>query len=155
MPKTYFKIYPERQLVSIHWEGVPTAQGWYDIIERIIGHPDYRRGMNLLSYRAGSHPGMTPEFPHEFLRVFAGRSSRMTPVSVAIVTPDPCGYGMARMAEMLSETAAVVVRAFKRPREALQWLKAPVPYEHGVPALARFVASSDRAPAGTATLSYA
>jgi hypothetical protein len=135
MPKTYFKIYPDRQLVSIHWAGVPRASGWYDIVDRIIKHPDYRRGMNLISYRAGYHDGITPDSVREFLGVFEHRSANMTPVSVAIVAPNPCAFGMARMAETLSETAAVIVRAFRRPREALQWLKAPVRYDHGIPSM--------------------
>ena len=54
----------------------------------------------------------------------------MAPISLAIIAPGQCDYGMARMMETLSETASVVVRAFRRPREAIEWLKSPLPYQH-------------------------
>jgi hypothetical protein len=130
MPKTYFKIYPERQLVSIRWAGVPSVQEWYDIIERIIGHSGYRRGMNMITYRPGSHSAITPAFVRGVLQAFEHRSKWMNPLSVAVVAPETCGFGMARMAETLAESTTICLRAFRRPREALEWLKAPLPYAH-------------------------
>lgn len=128
MPKTYFKIYPERQLVSIHWAGVPRVEDWYDVIELILGHPDYRRGMGLLTYRAGSHSVITPTYVRGVLQALEHRSQWMQPLSIAMVTPEASTFGMARMAEMLAESTTVCLRAFKRPREALEWLKAPLPF---------------------------
>jgi len=132
MPKTYFKIYPNRQLVSIHWAGVPSVQAWYDIIERIIGHPGYRRGMSMITYRAGSHGAITTAFVRGVLQAFEHRSQWMDPLSIAVVAPETSGFGMARMAETLAESTTICLRAFRRPREALQWLKAPLPYVHSV-----------------------
>jgi hypothetical protein len=130
MPKTCFKIYPERQLVSIHWAGVPTVEEWYNTIELILGHPDYRREMSLITYRAGSHREITPAFVRGVLHAFEHRSQWMNPMRIAVVAPEAATFGMARMAETLAETTPVCVRAFRRSREALQWLQAPLRYAH-------------------------
>jgi len=131
MPKTCFKIYPQRQLVSIHWAGVPTVEAWYDMIELVLAHPDYRRGMSLITYRAGSHREITPAFVRGVLHAFEHRSAWMNPVTIAVVAPEAATFGMARMAEVLAEPTTICVRAFKRPREALQWLQTPVGYALG------------------------
>jgi hypothetical protein len=55
----------------------------------------------------------------------------MNPLSIAVVAPETSTFGMARMAETLAESTAICVRAFRRPREALQWLGAPHPHVHG------------------------
>ena len=128
MDKTCFKIYPERRVVSIHWAVVPRVEDWYDIIEQILGHPDYRRGMGLLSYLAGSHSAITPTYVRGVLQALEHRSQWMQPLTIAKVAPEAATFGMARMAEMLAETTTVRLRAFRRPREALQWLQAPLPH---------------------------
>ena len=130
MPETYFKIYPKRQLVSIHWAGVPSIEAWYKIIELVLGNPDYRRGMSLITFRAGSHSAITPAFVRGVLAAFEHRAQWMNPLSIAVVAPETCTFGMARMAETLAESTTICLRAFRRPREALQWLKAPLPYVH-------------------------
>ncbi|HWL38672.1 MAG TPA: hypothetical protein VNO75_00370 [Gemmatimonadaceae bacterium] len=130
MPATTFKIYPKRQLVSIHWSGSPVIEQWYDVIERILAHPDYRRGMNLITHRTGGANTITPDFVRDVLLMLEGRAARMTPMSIAVLAPAAYDFGMARMMETLSESAAIVVRAFRRPREAMEWLKSPVRYHH-------------------------
>ena len=123
-------IYPKRKLISIIWKTEPSIQDWYDVIERILGDPAYERGMNLITYRREGLPAVTTDYVREVLEVFVQRSGRLTPVSLAIVAPGPCDFGMARMMETFSEAASIVVRAFRRPREAIEWLKYPVRYEH-------------------------
>jgi hypothetical protein len=130
MPAHSFKVYPKRQLVSIQWTFAPSIQDWYEVTERILEHPDYERGMKLISYRAGTVAPLTSDHVHQILAVLERRSSRMQPVVLALVAPGQCDFGMARMMETLSENADIVVRAFRRPREAIQWLKDPVRYEH-------------------------
>jgi hypothetical protein len=130
MPANSFKIYPKRQLVSIQWTFAPSIQDWYDLTERIIEHPDYEPGMKLIAYRGGTLAPVTSEHVRQILAVLEWRSARMEPIVLAIVAPGTCDYGMARMMETLSEAATIVVRAFRRPREAIQWLKDPVRYEH-------------------------
>jgi len=73
---------------------------------------------------------MTSLYVREVLNVLERRSGRMTPTSLAIVAPAASDFGMARMMEILSETGTIVVRAFMRPRDAVEWLKDPVRYEH-------------------------
>lgn len=127
-----FTVYPTRNLVSIHWKGAPSVQDWYDVVERIIGDPHYRRGMNLLTYRDGQLEPVTAEYVRGVLAVLERRADRLSPVSLAVVAPTAVDFGMARMMETLSDTASIVVRAFKRPREAMEWLKNPVPFSpHG------------------------
>jgi hypothetical protein len=132
-----FKIYPKRHLVSIQWTSAPSTNDWYDITESILEHPDYECGMSLIAYRGGTLAPVTSDQVRQVLAVFERRGGRMAPVSLAIVAPALCDFGMARMMETLSETASIVVRAFRRPREAMEWLKYPVRYEpHLQPALA-------------------
>jgi hypothetical protein len=131
MAKTYFKIYPDRQLVSIHWAGVPSVEAWYNIIELVLGHPDYRRGMSLISCRAGSHSAITPTYVRGVLQALELRSQWMNPLNIAVVAPASATFGMARMAETLAESTTVCVRAFKRTRDALKWLDTPRPQVQG------------------------
>jgi hypothetical protein len=130
LPANNFKIYPKRKLVSIQWTSAPSVQDWYDVTDRILEHVDYERGMSLLAFRGGTLAPVTTDHVKQVLAVFERRAGRMAPVSLAIIAPGHCDYGMARMMETLSETASVVVRAFRRPREAIEWLKSPVPYHH-------------------------
>jgi hypothetical protein len=130
MPAHSFKIYPKRQLVSIQWTVPPSIQDWYDVTERILGSPDYEPGMKLIAYRSGTLATITSDHVRQVLAVLERRFSRMEPVVLAIVAPGQCNFGMARMMETLSENAPIVVRAFRRPREAIQWLKDPVRYAH-------------------------
>ena len=130
MPNHSFKIYPKRKLVSIQWKVAPSIQDWYDVTERILGHPDYQPGMKLIAYRGGTLAPVTSDHVRQVLAVLERRSSRMEPVVLAIVAPGQCNFGMARMMEALSENVPIVVRAFRRPREAIVWLKDPVRYEH-------------------------
>jgi hypothetical protein len=134
LPDNNFKIYPKRQLVSIQWKSAPSIQDWYDVTERILGHPDYEPGMKLISYRGGTLAPLTTDHVRQILAVLERRSSRMEPVVLALVAPGQCDFGMARMMETLSENtssenASIVVRAFRRPREAIEWLKFPVRYQ--------------------------
>jgi hypothetical protein len=130
VPAHSFKIYPKRQLVSIQWKFAPSIQDWYDVTERILGSPDYEPGMKLISYRGGTLAPLTSDHVRQVLAVLERRSARMHPVVLALVAPRHCDFGMARMMETLSENAPIVVRAFRRPREAIEWLKDPVRYEH-------------------------
>ena len=123
-----FKVYPKRNLVSINWKGTPSVEDWYDVVERVIAHPDYRRGMNFLTARGGRQATVTPDYVRDVLAVLERRATYISPASFAVVAAAPSDYGMARMMETLSDTATVVVRAFKRPREAMEWLKNPVPF---------------------------
>ncbi|MEA2761772.1 MAG: hypothetical protein QOD47_1056 [Gemmatimonadaceae bacterium] len=86
--------------------------------------------MKLISYRGGTLAPLTTDHVRQILAVLERRSSRMEPVVLALVAPGQCDFGMARMMETLSENAPIIVRAFRRPREAIEWLKCPVRYEH-------------------------
>ena len=130
MPAHNFKIYQKRKLVSIHWTCSPSIPDWYDVTERILGHVDYEPGMSLLAYRGGTLAPDRTDHVRQVLAVFEGRAGRMAPITLAIIAPRQCDYGMARMMETFSETASIVVRAFRRPREAIEWLKSPLPYQH-------------------------
>jgi hypothetical protein len=130
MPSHSFEICRNKQLVSIHWKFAPSVQDWYDITECILGHRDYQSGMNLIAYRDEGLEPATTDHVRQVLAVLARRSERMVPVSLAIVAPMPCDFGMARMMETLSESAAIVVRAFKHSADAIEWLENPVRYEY-------------------------
>lgn len=130
MPSRSFEIDPERQLVSIRWMFAPSVQDWYDITECILGHPGYQPGMNLIAYRDETLGPVTSDQVRQVLSVLDRRSGRMTPLSLAIVAPESCDFGMARMMETLSESRSIVVRAFRGSGEAMEWLKHPVRYEY-------------------------
>jgi hypothetical protein len=131
MPTTCFKIYPDRQLVSIQWAGVPKVEDWDHIIERVLSHSQYRRGMSLITYRAGSHSAITPTYVRGVLHALEQRSQWMNPLNIAVVAPEAATFGMARMAEALADSTTVCVRAFKRTRDALRWLEVARPHAYG------------------------
>lgn len=128
-----FRIYPKRNLVSVRWIRAASTQDWYDVVEQIIGHPLYQRGMNFITSRRGFVSGVTPDQVREILNVFESRAGRITPASLAIVASADFDFGVARMMESLSETAVIIVRAFRRPRDAVEWLKNPVRFEFAAP----------------------
>jgi hypothetical protein len=130
MPNRSFDISSKRQLVSIRWKFAPTVQHWYDITECILGHPDYHPGMNLIAYRDEGLEPVTSEHVRQVLAVLDARSQRMVPMSLALVAPDLCDFGMARMMEILSESASIVVRAFRGADDAIEWLERAVRYEY-------------------------
>lgn len=130
MPANSFRLYPKRNLVLIDWSFTPSIPDLYDLLERVTGHPDYQRGMNFLTCRCGGRTPVTPDYVRSVLGVLEARSSYIGPASVAVVAFAPSDFGMARMMETLSETASVVVRAFRRPSDAMEWLKNPVPFAH-------------------------
>jgi hypothetical protein len=132
MPSHSFEVDPKRQLVSIRWKFAPSVQDWYDITECILGHPDYQSGMNLIAYRDEGLEPPSAEHVRQVLAVLGRRSERMVPVSLAIVAPASCDFGMARMMETLSESASIVVRAFRRSDDAIKWLEQPMRYEYPV-----------------------
>lgn len=130
MPSRSFTIDPTRQLVSIRWTFAPSVQDWYDITECILGHRDYVPGMKLIAYREESLKPVTMDHVRQVLDVLDRRSERMVPMSLAIVAPDSCSFGMARMMETLSESRSIVVRAFRHSGDAIEWLAHPVRYEY-------------------------
>jgi hypothetical protein len=130
MPSHSFEICPNKQLVSIRWKFAPSVQDWYDITECILGHTDYQPGMNLIAYRDEGLEPVTTDHVRQVLAVLARRSARMIPASLAIVALTPCDFGMARMMETLSESASIVVRAFKCSDDAIEWLENPVRYRY-------------------------
>jgi hypothetical protein len=128
-----FRIYPKRNLVSVRWIRAASSEDWFDVLEQIIEHPLYRRGMNFITSRRGLTSGVSPDQVREILNVFEVRAGRITPASLAIVASADYDFGVARMMESLSETAQIVVRAFRRPRDAVEWLKNPIRFEFGAP----------------------
>jgi len=125
-----FRIYPRRNLVSVRWIRAASFQDWSDAIEQIIADPLYKRGMNFITSRRGLARGVNPDQVREILDVFENRAGRISPASIAIVASADYDFGVARMMESLSETALIIVRAFRRPRDAMEWLKNPIRFEY-------------------------
>ena len=130
MPSHSFEVDPKRQLVSIRWKFAPSVRDWYDITGCILRHPDYQSGMNLIAYRDEGLEPATGEHVRQVLAVLGRRSERMVSVNLAIVAPDSCDFGMARMMETLSESASIVVRAFRHSDDAIEWLEHPLRYKY-------------------------
>jgi hypothetical protein len=125
-----FRIYPKRNLVSVRWIRAASIEDWRDAVEQIIGDPLYRRGMNFITSRRGLARGVDADQVREVLNVFENRAGRISPASIAIVASADYDFGVARMMESLSETALIIVRAFRRPRDAMEWLKNPIRWEY-------------------------
>ena len=130
MSRNSFNIYPDENLVSIRWDQAPLVRNWYHVLQRILMHVDYRRGMRLITFSDGKWEPVTREHVQQVLYILECQSNRMSPMSMAVVAPAACDFGMARMMEALSERTPIVVRAFTCRSKAVEWLRNPVRYEH-------------------------
>jgi len=128
-----FRIYPKRNLVSVRWIRAATIKDWHDAIEQIVRDPLYRRGMNFITSRRGLMGAVNEDQIRQILGVLEERSGQISPASLAIVASADYDFGMARMMESLSETARIIVRAFRNPRDAMTWLKNPIRFEYPAP----------------------
>lgn len=128
-----YRIYPKRNLVSVRWIRAASIEDWRDAIEQIIGDRLYRRGMNFITSRRGLARGVNPDQVREILNILESSAGRISPASLAIVASADYDFGVARMMESLSETALIIVRAFRRPRDAMAWLKNPIRFDYGAP----------------------
>jgi hypothetical protein len=125
-----FRIYPKRNLVSVRWLRPATIKDWQEAVEQIVKDPLYRRGMNFITSRRGLTGVVNSDQIRQILSVLENGSGQIAPASVAIVASADYDFGMARMMEALSETALIIVRAFRTPRDAMKWLKNPIRFEY-------------------------
>jgi hypothetical protein len=92
---------------------------WRKAFEAALGHPDHRAGMGVVhDWRRLPMPPSAEEVRKRVRYV-----SRLGPRRWALVVPDEVGYGMGRMAEILTDELSIRLRVFRDMGEAEAWAR--------------------------------
>jgi hypothetical protein len=106
-------------LVWLESEGLVPFEEWRAAVDAALKHPDYRPGMGVLHDWRGLHE--PPEAAD--IRSRAEYGAKLGRIRWALVVSSDVGYGMGRMAEILTETPLIELRAFKDIAEAEAWAR--------------------------------
>jgi len=125
-----YRIYSERNLVSLYWKDFPSLGQLRDVVEDAVADPQFRAGMNFLWDR---NPGESSSADVNYLReacyYLQILAERIGPHAWAIDAHNPADFGKARMLETMSDQTKVTIRAFQSCGDAEEWLRNPVRYE--------------------------
>jgi len=107
------------------WSGTITLEELYDSCRQELAHPDFSKGMHLLSdFREAQS-----EFNHEELMEFAQYMAQTLPtLRHAVIVSRRVGFGVARMFGSMIEASSASPsphRVFFDADEAEQWLIPP------------------------------
>ena len=120
-------------LVVLTYIAPVTFGEWTAALLAVFGEPSYEPGFNLLVDRRGSTPP-TRMFADAVATFVRKHRDKLGHARVAILVSDVAAFGMARMQEMLNESAALETRAFRSESEALAWLAGNTPSPRPDPA---------------------
>jgi hypothetical protein len=125
-----YRIYAERNLVSLYWKDFPSLGQLRQVVEDAVADPEFRAGMNFLWDR---HPGESNSADVNYLREASYYlqilAEQIGPHAWAIVAHNQADFGKARMMETMSDQTKVTIRAFQSCGDAEEWLRNPVRYE--------------------------
>ncbi len=125
-----YRIYAERNLVSLYWNDFPSLGQLRQVVEEAVADPEFRAGMNFLWDR---HPGESSSADVNYLREASYYlqilAEQIGPHAWAIVAHNQADFGKARMMETMSDQTKVTIRAFQSCGDAEEWLRNPVRYE--------------------------
>lgn len=129
-----FSFDPEHSLVRVNAAGVMTPATFERQFQDLIHHPQWRRGMKILSdYRGIDGSGLTTDDVRAMASVYAGLADRIGPGRSALVVNEALQYGLARMWVSWAEMKIPrEVRVFTSMEEARRWVmedegEAPAP----------------------------
>lgn len=120
-----YDIHVESRLVVLTCGDV-TLERWRRTMVQVLADARFERGFGVLvDCRTATLAPVTQDVVGvvDFL---ANRRSRLGLSRWAVVVEEPAGYGMARMAAAIAESAGLELRAFRSTGEALGWLGGPV-----------------------------
>ncbi len=121
MPIRY-SVEPERGLVRLELADPLDPAHIALTVERLLADPELRVGLDLLSDHSQLDFTATTELVRAIPALLDRLGARLGRFRCAVVVPRDASYGMARMAEVLSEGGMAQVRAFRSAEEAEGWL---------------------------------
>jgi hypothetical protein len=113
-----WEIDQEAGIVSVFVHGRITPEEALEAFDAIVGDPEFRPGIDVLS----DHRGLETVLGADFVRAFMFRVQQAGPLlqgsHVAFVESGEARYGMARMTSILAESSPVELCAFQDIDEA-------------------------------------
>ena len=109
----------------VYLEGAdPTLEQWRETLLAIFADPDYETGFDFLSDRRAIESPRSTLFIKAAVSFLRDHSEQVGQCKWASVVSTTVAYGMARMAQILSEDTEITVQAFTDIDEARRWLLA-------------------------------
>ena len=122
MPFTY-EIDSVRDTVRIVARGKITTAEAMATFDRIVGDPEFRAGMKILSDHRGLETVVSPAFVKAWIGRIEENGELFSGSRAALVESGLVRYGMARMACLLAETTPLDMRVFRELDDAVAWLE--------------------------------
>jgi len=120
MPVEY-QLDPVKRLIVVVDSELVTFEEWAAALTAAFSDPAYEPGFNLLVDRRASTPP-SRAFADAVAAFIRRHRRKFGDARFAILVSDAAAFGMARMQEMLNESADLETRAFWSEAEALEWL---------------------------------
>jgi len=123
-----FRIDSAASTVRVTVRGRVTPDEVLQYRRDLVADPAFRKGMNLLIDASDVDTSAITKPALEAIAEDLGTMGvAFGPVRMAIVVGTPAAYGLARMYEVLTEGAPLLVRAFRDESEAAEWIRAAKP----------------------------
>lgn len=117
-----WEIDQQAGIVSVVAHGRITPEEALATFDAIVGDPEFRPGIDVLS----DHRRLETVLDADFVRAFMFRVQQASPLlqgsRIAFVESGEARYGMARMTSILAESSPIELRAFQDMDEAKRWL---------------------------------
>lgn len=123
MPVSY-DIDLDASFVILRFTGETDFAAYRAVMDGVLADPRFRPGMCWLSDRRATTELPSADFVRRLTDYIGTHSPTFARCGWAVVTGTLGDYGMARMAELLSERHEADVRAFMDYDEAVAWLHA-------------------------------
>jgi hypothetical protein len=125
-----YQIDTERNFVSLCWYDFPTLAQLREVVEEVIAHPQYHRGMNFIWDRRPDHTNTADiRYLREAVYYLQLLAEKVGPHAWAIIAHNASDFGKARMLESMSDQGKITIRAFHSRGDAEEWLRNPVRFE--------------------------
>jgi hypothetical protein len=121
MPVEY-RIDQEHSLVRLEVSDPLDLEQIAETVRRLLTEPGLRAGLSLLSDHSKLEFIATTALVRSMPPLLIQLGQRLGPFRCAVVVPRDASYGMARIAEVVTEASPAEVRAFRSLEEAETWL---------------------------------
>ena len=120
-----YRIHPEAQLLVIRGEGTISQQERLETLRAWMRDPDYPTCTAALCDFTNARSAPRLSELHELIQVMREDRSGRGPIKLAIVTPRPIAFGIARVFQELVRLGgfALEVCAFRHRAGAWAWLR--------------------------------
>jgi hypothetical protein len=125
-------IDPALSLVTFLYTSNPTFAEWRSAMEAVFADPAYRPGFHFLGDRRSVPAPPSREYFEQALEFTLAHADQVRGSRWATVVATPAGYGMARVAQAISEDSSPIeFGIFTDLGAALSWLRGEAEQELG------------------------